>query len=296
MPTEIRRAYRDPIDLVGLLQSRAYNVKQAVEVRDDLMSLLINKYGDPWVSVGSKEVRVSTRVKQFKVNVASAVEMLSTVEDYGGRDGVMSALAVAMEPRWSEWWQNFEWYDWKSVSEWRDVAWFVLGRRQFLWICAQAARSAIDTADPERRGGYLRIIEIAERFAVSQSKDVRQILIDERSINSAQSGTWAPAQANIDASIMALGRYIVVHNGHASMINIAHAANALAQDAKGIGRRMTRDDAFAYLADMTRKMITPTLITDAVRSSGAVVARSLLPAAAIGAVVGAGAMHFAKRA
>lgn len=61
-------------------------------------------------------------------------------------------------------------------------------------------------------------------------------------------------------------------------------------------RNDARQASFSRLADLTRRLIAPSLIADAVRPAGRLSARSAALPAAIGAALGATAVYLAKRA
>lgn len=240
MPIEVQSAYRDPIDLLGLLKTDVYSPADRIAVRDALLSSLLATYGDAWVEVGSKEVRVTTHVKAFRKNIVDGVEMLLDVPDYRGREETLPLLAQAMEPRWAEWWRSFQWKKQLDLIPWRDATKHVLGQRQFAWLAAQYARASID-----------RIRFDAENF-LELAKYLHAIRATEN---------WArvPSAHNLRAALeakseTALAAYYAASVAADSADDAAFNAVGAAYDAAYAG---------AFLVNITRRLITPTLVTSA---------------------------------
>ena len=272
MPIEVQSAYRDPIDLLGLLATDVYSPADRIAVRDALLSSLLARYGDAWVEVGGKEVRVTTHVKSFRKNIVGAVKMLLDVPDYRGREETLPLLAQAMEPKWAEWWNTFKWTRKSDIIAWRDVTKHVLGDRQFAWLAAQYARSVIDLARPQDRDVCLRAIAAAEALARVPSKQHRQ------AAESAEAAADAAIEAILDVgfdvsdaiSIAAAGDAIEAAAAAARAFfggAAGDAARAIEAAARAARNANARDDAANALAVLTRRLITPTLVTGAVRGA-----------------------------
>jgi hypothetical protein len=172
MPPVVKAAYRNPIDLLGLLKSKAYSADDRRQVRDSLLDALTRDFGVVHLPHGDRQTRtIAQRSKSFKDTLRS-IDLILSVEDYGGKDQTLSYLAEAMENRWQEWWQSVSWKTVDDTYAWRDISANVLGRRQTVWLAAQYARSVIDLT--ANRSAAVQAIEAAESWSVSPTEDNRK--------------------------------------------------------------------------------------------------------------------------
>lgn len=309
MPPEVQRAYPRRIDPVKLLQTSVYSEADRRGVLDALMRSLLEMHGDVWVpgwvAGSSNEVRVSRCVRWQDRSVVKSIEMLRRLEEYGGREGVDEQLARAMQPLWIQWWEGFAWRDWRDVVGWRNVVGHVLGPRQLAWMAAQYARVAIDLVWLQNRSAYIGAIEAAETWARVPSAANRQAAAnaayaadtDVAAYFAARTATaddayspTATASATVGAAAFTAAAAI-----DAVAARLSNAMDAYAAYAYAPARAAA---AYERLAVITKRLITPTLITSAsgmARASGELSASRLAPAVTVGALLGAGAMCFARR-
>jgi hypothetical protein len=295
MPIEIQRAYRNPIDLRGLLMSSVYDQGDRQDVVDALMRSLIARYGDVWIMVGGEEMSVSTRLKDrlLKQDVVRAIELLSSIEEYGRSDGVLPLLAQAMQPRWAVWWASFKWPNGWAVEPWSNIVRFVLGQRQSAWLAAQCARTAIDLVRAQNLRVARGAIKAAEVWALAPSDakvggavtiaDVSADILAQEESRMGDESRWAGIYAAWAAQSAALaagadGFIDADDDADAGDDVDARAVEYLgrtiryASDAEGYAnddlriRAFAKDAAYARLAALTKQLITPTLVTSA--SSG----------------------------
>jgi hypothetical protein len=267
MPIEVQSAYREPIDLLGLLETDVYSPADRIAVRDSLLSSLLATYGDAWVELGSKEVRVTTRVKAFRKNIVAGVELLLDVPDYRGREETLPLLAQAMEPRWAQWWNTFDWTtSSRAIFDWTKPTQRVLGLRQFAWLAAQYARTVIDLVQsdsrpnsPRLRSACLRAIQHTERWSRQPSK-----LHEDEAIQAGKGALSlmpydSPDAANaVDAAAYATRVVGYAQYEEAAVEQFQEACSS----AVLTGAKTTKE-----LAELTRQLITPTLVTGAVRGA-----------------------------
>lgn len=300
MPLEVQRAYREPIDLQGLLAwaassmpmaARVYGWEDRLVVRGALLESLLARHGDAWIAVGSREERVSTLVKSYGARasaVTKAIELLLDVPDYGGREETLPLLAQAMQPGWAAWWSSFAWNDFVDVTTWRQASTYVLGSRQLSWLAAQYARTAIESLTWEDREVCLRAIEAAEAWAQVPSKSNRQATIDLADIVDVTPGAYADVRAATAAT------YAADAARDAANADARYAASAAANATSP--KAPLLPEAYARLASLTKRLITPTLVTSASRglhASGGL-RQAAMPGVA-GAALGASAVLFARR-
>lgn len=184
MPPEVQRAYHDPLELAHLLASHAYSDKDRLEIRDQLLSALVDRFGEVEVFVGDKgrTQKVSARVRSFKKNWVGAIEFMLDVENFGGREVTLPMLARLMEPRWQSWWANFRQTPFRRVGvnrTWAEVAVWVLGERQIRWMAAQLARTVIPFVEQEDVDFVLPMIETVESYCVRPFNETRQRMLEE---------------------------------------------------------------------------------------------------------------------
>lgn len=280
MPAEVLRTYPMKIDYVGLLEdSRVYSDNDRAEVLGGLTRALVARYGDVRIRRGDGSESVSEIVRGMRSDAASAIELLRSIDQYGGAAGVDPLLAMAMQPRWARWWGSFEWRNRDDIEAWRDVTGRVLGQLELAWLAAQYARSAIDRLAPRDRQVCLAAIEAAEAAVRDPSKVNHARAIDA----SDRAATTASLVSDVAAQ-------------HAARASV-YAARA-ASDAAGYNDQVARAAwnaaeatvAYGRLAAMTKTIVSPTLVMDASRPSrpsGSTQIRTALVIA--GAAVGTGA-------
>jgi len=259
MPSEVARAYRDPLELGVLFATEVFTDQDRFAVRDELLRRLVGKYGNAEIESGSKLATITQRVAKFKKNPWKSIDLLMSVPEYGGKESVKRELAHVMQPYWSKWWDSFMWRDWESISKWNRIADIVLGSGQLRWAAAQYARAVIDLVRQKDRQAALAAIEAAERFAADESSDNARRMAEEvgkayyladQSFNSPSEG------AAIGAAIMS-GSMSAFVPGYA-----VFAANTALSTA---WNRLAYYEPYARLMSLTRQLIIPTLITTASR-------------------------------
>jgi len=262
MPPQVLAAYQDPLDLAGLLASSVFTDKERFAVRDELLKRLIVKHGSVDVEIGKghKLMPIRKRVAQFKKNVWSSIELLLSVEEYGERDSVLLELAKAMQPYWYRWWESFEWRSCKDVQLCFETASTVLGRRQMSWLAAQYARSVVGYVRASDRVVILDAIVAVETWAITPSaenqKRAKELDYPVARIAGYSSGGYSAAYAASFAVRSISG------DGHPYVDYVAYAADAAAR-AKAVVSGY--DAGISGIASLTRRLITPTIITKASR-------------------------------
>jgi len=252
MPPEVQRAYRDPLELGELFATDVFTDEDRFAVRDELLRRLVGKYGNAEIESGARLTTVTQRVAKFRKNVWKSIDLLMSVPEYGGKESGKLELAHIMQPYWAKWWDGFEWSDWRSISRWRDIVVIVLGDLQFRWLAAQYARSVIDLTRPPDRDVCLDAIDVAEDYAADPSAK-----------NMARMDAAFVAVGNTPSSAAAAASAAVVRYFNSS-ISAANAA-AVAAAANAAAAASAKDDVYSQLAALTRRLITPTLITSASR-------------------------------
>lgn len=302
MPPDVERAGVSPIPLPFVLKSGIYKSEERSDIVERLTRSLVSRYCDVWVQAGKKEVSILAHVNRFRKDPPSAVEMLYGIEEYGGRDGVDAVLAREMQPGLLSWWEKFEWRDAQTVQSWTMLTMPIIGARQYSWLAAQYARTVLGNTSGESRELYIELIESAERQARSFSDaDYRASSNEAKAAylvaRAAMSDAWK--EAGISRSRRATSDAYAANAVVSVYENAFNVPNLVVESSVAAGTRESATEAYAHLAAIARKLFTPTLITDAVASgatrAGAVSGPSMIPAAVVGVVLGAGAMHFAKR-
>lgn len=316
MPPEVRVAYRKPIELLHLLKTDIYSDRDRVAVRDDLMRVLVERHGDPWVQIGEGkgEQPFSRRVKAFRKNTVRGIELALSLEDFGGPEATMPLLARAMQPGWFAWWHGLDWKNSSSaIKIWRHVSEHVIGERQFAWLAAQYARSVLDLTRAEDRSMCLRSIEAAEAWARSPSAAAIQECAWAASAI-ADTSNYYIRFMNLEAASNASSAAVnaaMTCLGPSEAAAYAHYTASRAADSMALGpavglrgvidfRPENRQDIARRLCDLTKSLIEPSLVIATVGPSGRLSASSAaLPmaiGAALGAALGAAAVHLSKRA
>jgi hypothetical protein len=254
MPPEVARAYRDPLDLDELFATDVFTEQDRFAVRDELLRRLVGKYGNAEIESGSKFSTVKQRVGRFRKNPWNGINLLMSVPEYGGKDAVKLELAHVMQPYWGKWWDGFEWIDVGSIRNWRDTAAIVIGDRQFRWLAAQYARYVLDT-DRSVRAASLKAIKAAEAYAVDPSIENRVRMQDARSF---LDGPAFEAASYYGYDALSSG-------GNAAVDTVLSAVDAVLSAVSFAEPSVDVEFVYARLAELTRRLITPTLITSASR-------------------------------
>ena len=269
MPPQVLAAYRDPLDLSALFASEVFSASDRIKIRDELLDELIDAYGSVELPRGASYVSVRDRLSPLKKNVWKSIDILSSIEEYGGKDAVMARLARLMEPNWIRWWRDGD----SMPMEWDDVIILVLGDRQLRWMSCQCARDCIDNTSPNDRSAVLTAIQSAEAFCIDPSEAKRSAM------KSARYDAWLAA-----ASYSRPYRYPIGTRGY-SMGEAAFAAVrsseasislfstiGLSARSKASARRRSKNERRAMIVEeeqrlmsLARSLITPTLITHASR-------------------------------
>jgi hypothetical protein len=260
MPPEVLRAYRDPLDLAKLLATDVFTDESRLEVRDELLRRLITKYGSAEIEFGPRLLTVTQGVAKFRNNPWKGIDLLRSVPEYGD-DVVMDELAHIMQPYWAKWWEWFRWSDWASLRRWRNIAIIVLGNRQFRWLAAQYARSVVDLAGEQNRRACVDAIEIVEAYALDPSDKNKAKMEVARAVADA---ARAAVAADAGSAAMADGSSAVNAVRAATRTGIPDAAYSL-YDAAYYAAKASGDSQYKQFVAITRRLITPTLITSASR-------------------------------
>ena len=273
MPPQVLAAYRDPLNLTDLLSSPVFTDRDRVEVRDELLERLIKKHGNVEVEIGksAKLVPIRRRVSQFRKNIWVSIEIMVAAEELGGREAVMLELATVMQPYWLRWWKEMKWGSYGSSYVSMRIVGMVLGRRQLAWLAAQYARSVVDISSDRR--ACLAAISAAETWAVVPSEENREQAYQAASVAYVADDAEDAATYAADAAVNAASAAIYIaedaaaeNAATAAVANAARAAyyaaeerSAAAEVSDGVARVAAR------LCELTKRLITPTLITSASR-------------------------------
>lgn len=280
MPLEVQRAYRDPIDLRGLLASDVYRDVNRPgvysdayrrEVLDALARALIARYGDVWIKINAAGQAVSVRMYVSRMeNVYDAIQFLRGIDAYGRERGVDAMLAYVMQDRLRSWWSSFEWTWKKDISDWLEIVLRFAGHRQIVWIAAQSARTVIDEVLQTDREACLRAIEAAERWAVSPSEANLKLSADagqeaySRGMDALHDAKSWRGEASITNAHAALSTSDVAtgaaDHGFAESNFINSITDAI-YNAVGSDYDMDPMSRFARYAGLARSLLTPTLVT-----------------------------------
>jgi len=242
MPPQVLAAYRDPLDLGELFATNVVPSKYRLAVRDELLRRLVTKYGDAEIKSGSRFVSVARRVKRLD-DPWESIELLMSIPEYGGEEIVKLELAHTMQPYWARWWTLFEWKNWDDIHVWRNTARVVLGDRQLRWLAAQYARSVFSRTPQKDYYVCREAIESAEAYAADPSDD------------------------NLDRMEAArLSAFVTIREAYvAGAYVVASSAQIAFGDALYFASAYHSAPSYDLTAALTRKLITPTLITSASR-------------------------------
>ena len=274
MPPEVQRAYRDPLNLKELLASTAFTDRDRLAVRDELLDRLTKKRGNVEVEVGksAKIVPIRRRVSQFRKNFWGSIEVMIAAEELGGREAVMLELASVMQPYWLRWWERRSWRNYYWDTEYDTMtSCTVMGTRQIAWIAAQYARSVIDLTLLRSRQEALNAVLAAESWAIAPSEEnLRRATMTAGFTNKSEveyePASWSAACAASAAS------YSVYETGRPSAKKAARAADfaANARVSSVVASARSSDteryaSEMGFLCELSKRLITPTLITSASR-------------------------------
>lgn len=281
MPPEVQRAYRDPLKLDELFATDVFTNETRLQVRDELLRRLVSKHGNVEVEIGRNLVPMADAVSRF-MNPWYGIDELMSAHEYGGTEAVAIDLAHIMQPHWSAWWDAFDWGERYLITRWVNIARIVLGERQFRLLSAQYGRSVIDLAPPQDREVCIKAIEASEEYSrVPSGRNGNALSIAGRSASYAAGA--AAAVSNRDGSVAgaaSLAAYYAVSSIAAATAGAdapswsnpaagaAASAASNAANAMNVASRVTagvRLTASPSLAELTKQLITPTLITSASR-------------------------------
>lgn len=258
MPHAVKAAYRQPIDLLGLLSSNVYGDEDRKQVRDDLLEALTGDFGVVHLPHGANQTRtLSQRAKDIKDPVLS-IGLVLAVEDYGGNEQTMPYLARAMEPRWLAFWNSMNWKDRSDIRSCLYASHSVFGQRQLAWLAAQYARSVIEFA--RSRNVVLRAIESAESWAINptgENKERAREAAGAANASAANAAAYADAKATYAAWAAAANAAHAADNAYYAVYAAWAANTAYATAYASSGNRAS---AYPRLCELTKWLITPSLL------------------------------------
>lgn len=262
MPPQVLAAYRDPTKLRELLESEVFTEGEASDVRDELLDRLVKKHGNVEISgIGPRLVSIQflKRIAQRKINTWDSISIMISVEEYGGPDAVLPELATVMQPYWSRWWESMRWEDQADVRRCLFVASNVMGKRQFVWLSAQYARIVVDAVLYDCRDYALSAIEAAESFSAFPSEK------NQEQARRAANGAWLPSSYTSSESALNAASSAAdgARSSHAATYTESAAANS-AEASVGF-EGYSSAAAYSRLCSLTKRLIAPTLITNASR-------------------------------
>jgi len=223
---------------------------------------------------------------------AGSIDVILSVDDYGGKESTLLYLARAMEPRWTEWWGAMSWGSFDELINWRKVCRYVIGQRQYAWIAAQHARFVSGYLTKATRAVSIKAIESTEtwamypteinrRLAEEVSGDVQQAVYEaypstDGGFTSLTARIMAGASAEsaetaaLSATMAAAGAAYVCVRGDNAIRTISDSVNALANSsgafayARGAPASYVPREAMAAarqrLCELTKQLITPSLV------------------------------------
>jgi len=266
MPTQVLAAYKDRLNLKELLESEVFTEGEASDVRDELLDRLVKKYGnveiegtDVFGKPNLVSIQFLKRIAQRKINTWDSISIMISVEEYGGPDAVLPELAAVMQPYWSRWWESMRWEDQADVRRCLFVASNVMGNRQFIWLSAQYARIVVDAVLYDYKDYAFSAIEAAENFSAFPSEK------NQEQARRAANGAWLPS--GYRASESALNAASSAADGARASYAATYTESAAASSAEASVGFEGYSSAAAYsrLCALTKRLITPTLITNASR-------------------------------
>jgi len=259
MPPTVLAAYRDTLNLTELLASSVFTDSERFAVRDELLDRLVRKHGNVEVEIGkgTRTLPIRKRVAQFRKSVWGSIEVMIAAEELGGREAVMLELASVMQPYWLRWWETMDWSDYDSMQDSMRSLDDVLGSRQLTWLSAQYARSVIDIASASEREFYIDAISAAEAWAIVPSRENRE----RARLAAAIAAEVASDAYNADFPAVDAARCSFVHYASSGAFRAAENSARFYAAAYATDTYVAR----SRLCELTKRLITPTLITHASR-------------------------------
>lgn len=266
MPPQVQRAYRDPTKLRELLSSEVFTESEASDTRDELLDRLVKKYGnveiegtDVFGKPNLVSIQFLKRIARRNINIWDSISIMLSVEEYEGPDAVLPELAKVMQPYWSRWWESMRWEDQADARRCLFVASNVMGKRQFVWLSAQYARIVVDAVLYDDKDYALSAIEAAESFSAFPSEK------NQEKARRAANGAWLPSSYTSSESALNAASSAAdgARSSHAATYTESAAANS-AEASVGF-EGYSSAAAYSRLCELTKRLITPTLITSASR-------------------------------
>lgn len=252
MPDVVKTAYYQPMDLCWTLGSSVYRAAEQKLVRDALLEALIRDKGNVHFPHGPKQTRTITQRALAHKSPMESVKFILSVPDYGGEEQTLPYLARVMEPRWQSWWSSFSWSSSDSISSWGDSTRGVLGHRQYVWLAAQYARVAIGNISRRQSYAYMKAIDAAEMFALDPSVIARGRALDAV-------GYFQLTDASYFAATSVLADPLA-GNAFTTLTPADSACAAAYRAIEDIVNAEQRQSIYARLCELTRQMITPSLL------------------------------------
>lgn len=276
MPNKLKIAYLPSLNLKKLFSRRnVFSPSDRLEVRDRLLHALIKKHGTAEVIDRDRVFFVDEAPSMRFGSASDGIDLLMSIEEYGGEEEVKRQLAFVMQPYWAKWWDEFDLSDAGKdyPLEWGFAARHVLGPQQFRWIAAQCARSALLLVRSPDRALCLDGIMNAERHAENPTEDT---LLEMRASWDALSSHERTREDRVSRAIVAVCRSCCLDTPRVESSveeTVYRSSEALAYskvDPFGeVPAADLSEDAInesrLELANRIRSLITPTLITHASR-------------------------------
>lgn len=299
MPPQVLAAYRDPINLSSLFECGLLTYNEQDKVRDDLLRLLVARHGNVYVDVKNKTYSIRARVAHFARSSAwVGIDAMMQVQEYGGKEGVARALAEVMQPFWNRWWDNMvvAHESTTSSTSFVDCASSVLGHRQLRWLSAQYARHALPIVDKQKDlDACVAAIGAAEEYADNPSgktlaeMEAALALLSKRlkayRTSAGESNPSALYRVEAMNAVAVACSVLREESSPDSMFDAARMAESAAHSVAGalsfraycsyygmVGSRSAGPAsdqltvyrrAYDYINELTKQLITPTLITHA---------------------------------
>ena len=276
MPLHVLAAYKDRLNLKELLDSDAFTDRARIAVFDDVVERLIEKHGSVELRVGKRTLPIRDRMKDLGTRFDQRLETLIGIEDYGGVGQVLLELAQSMQPHWFAWWNSFAPMSDADVVSFVKTCMHVLGQRQFAWIAAQYGRYVLRFVAPGDMAFSERCIDAAERWAIDPSDINRKEAVRARNETDAWTHYEIPfssrtidgylpqmfsAPARVAAAEVMTHPYFVSD----AAAGLVYAFQKNSSFVLYPSSRVAISGAYKTLADLTKRLITPTLVTSASR-------------------------------
>lgn len=260
MPPQVLAAYEEPLELDKLLDSGVFTDSDRLRVRQELLDRLVKKNGNVEIEVGGRLMPVKTRVAQFRKDFWKSMDIIRGVEEFGGKEGFMTHLALVMDPYWQKWWADYYYSDSLPMSGWVNAVSCVLGARQLLWIAAQSTRRVLDLVSDRSSRVRLDAVRLAESYAIkpfdARAASAEAIRIYSLIFDSFNDAETASGRVDRSASRTAL-----------AVLEFATVNKKIGTQtcAFAIVRSMQAYGSPKYVNYLIKTLITPTLITSASR-------------------------------